>query len=436
MLLNKHKLSLLVLMAVPIFFIMGSFFTNLSIFFLFLLLFFFKNEFKKQINYKYFIYIFGIFIFFILNGLFSEFKIYSLQKSLLYLRFVILLFGIYFFTSNLNLKFKNILFKFYLLLILFVIFDTIFQFIFGIDIFGFKSDDAYLRLSGPFGDELIVGFFSLYFGGICLFCISKLNLKYQTLYVYMFIVLIGITVFLSGERSAFLSFLIFLFFLFLFSKNQRLLIFSSGLTAFLVCCLIFVNSSRISDKYSLKTIQLNQVIKNVSNDKKENKDQILILKENKNISLQNNILVNEIKVLLETIKNSHWMAHFNGGIMVFKSNYLLGSGFKTYRFACYEFEEKENVICTLHPHNIYIELLSDMGLGGIIIFLFLIGIIFFNFIKKKCISDFGSVIMFSIFLTFIFPLKPHGSLFSTNYAFIFFLIVSYLIYSMSTYVKK
>ena len=159
MLLNKHKLSLLVLMAVPIFFIMGSFFTNLSIFFLFLLLFFFKNEFKKQINYKYFIYIFGIFIFFILNGLFSEFKIYSLQKSLLYLRFVILLFGIYFFTSNLNLKFKNILFKFYLLLILFVIFDTIFQFIFGIDIFGFKSDDAYLRLSGPFGDELIVGFF-------------------------------------------------------------------------------------------------------------------------------------------------------------------------------------------------------------------------------------------------------------------------------------
>ena len=122
--------------------------------------------------------------------------------------------------------------------------------------------------------------------------------------------------------------------------------------------------------------------------------------------------------------------------MVFKSNYLLGSGFKTYRFACYEFEEKENVICTLHPHNIYIELLSDMGLGGIIIFLFLIGIIFFNFIKKKCISDFGSVIMFSIFLTFIFPLKPHGSLFSTNYAFIFFLIVSYLIYSMSTYAKK
>ena len=120
MLLNKHKLSLLVLMAVPIFFIMGSFFTNLSIFFLFLLLFFFKNEFKKQINYKYFIYIFGIFIFFILNGLFSEFKIYSLQKSLLCLRFVILLLNI-FFTSNLNLKFKNILFKFYLLLILFVI---------------------------------------------------------------------------------------------------------------------------------------------------------------------------------------------------------------------------------------------------------------------------------------------------------------------------
>jgi len=423
-------------MSLPVLFIMGSFFANLSIFFLFFVLIFFRNELKEQFNYKYIIHILIIFIFLLLNGLLSEYKNHSLQKSLFYLRFVILIFGIYFLTINLNLKIRNILFKFYVFLLLFIILDTILQFIFGKDIFGFRSDDIYLRLSGPFGDELIVGFFTLYFGGICLFCISKLNLKHQSFFIYIFITLIGITIFLSGERSAFLSFLIFIFFLFLFSKNQRLLIFCSGLTVFLVCSLFFINSERITEKYSLKTIQLNHVTKDVLNIIKENDEQILKLNKNKNTIIQWNILTNKFTILKETIKHSHWAGHFNGGINVFKSNIFLGSGFKTYRFACYEFEEKENVICTLHPHNIYIEILSDTGLGGIIIYLFLIGAILFNFIKKRCIFDFGSIIMLSIFLTFIFPFKPHGSLFSTNYAFIFFFVISNLIYSMSFNVKK
>ena len=289
MVFNKHILSLILLISLPIFFIMGSFFVNLSIFLLLIPLFFFRIELKNHIKKNFFYYLFIVFIFFCLNGLLSEFRIYSLQKSLPYLRFVILIFGIYFLTKSLDINFRNILFKVYLYLLLFVIIDTILQYIFGKDIFGFSSDDVYFRLSGPFGDELIVGFFTLYFGGICLFCISKLNLKHQSFFIYILITLIGVTIFLSGERSAFLSFLIFIFFLFLFSKNQRLLIFSSGLTVILVCSLFFINSKRISEKYSLKTVQLNQVTKDVSNTIKENDEQILKINKKKNKIIKWNI---------------------------------------------------------------------------------------------------------------------------------------------------
>lgn len=438
MVFNKHILSLILLISLPIFFIMGSFFANLSIFLLLIPLFFFRIELKNHIKKNFYYYLFIVFIFFCLNGLLSEFRIYSLQKSLPYLRFVILIFGIYFLTKSLDINFRNILFKVYMYLLLFVIIDTILQFIFGKDLFGFKSDDVYFRLSGPFGDELIVGFFILYFGGICLYFVSKLNLKYQNFIIYVLLTLIGITIFISGERSAFLSFLFFIIILFSLSKNYRLMIFSSGFSVLLICVLLFLNSNRISGKYSLATIQLNQVTNEIINNKEENETEILstIKKESIENKVQKNKILNKIENLFITIKNSHWVSHFNGGIYIFKNNLVFGSGFKTYRFACKEFAIKENVICTSHPHNMYIELLSDTGLIGTSIFFLLISKIFYNFIKKKCRSDFGLIIMLSIFLTFIFPLKPHGSLFSTNYAFMFFLITSFFIYSINVYEKK
>ena len=93
--------------------------------------------------------------------------------------------------------------------------------------------------------------------------------------------------------------------------------------------------------------------------------------------------------------NSHWVAHYRGGIQVFKNNLFFGSGFKTFRSECFNYKNNENIICTLHPHNIYIELLSDTGIM-VFNFLFFISISY-KFYERKCYLNFDSLVIFSIF---------------------------------------
>ena len=86
------------------------------------------------------------------------------------------------------------------------------------------------------------------------------------------------------------------------------------------------------------------------------------------------------------INNSHHLSHIRAGIKIFKNNTLLGSGFKTFRFACLEFIHKKNIACTSHPHNIYIEILSDTGIIGFLIFVF--GLIY---LYSKLAKHFGKL---------------------------------------------
>ena len=51
--------------------------------------------------------------------------------------------------------------------------------------------------------------------------------------------------------------------------------------------------------------------------------------------------------------------------------------------------EYDGVVCTTHPHNIYVELLSDTGLIGLMIFLFFLYKIIKIFINKKYYNNFA-----------------------------------------------
>ncbi len=112
-------------------------------------------------------------------------------------------------------------------IILFVIIDTFIQFLFNEDLFGFKVDynKAYGRLSGPFGDEFIVGSYLLVFGFINYFLVKKIFIN--NIYIDIFyLTLLPIIIFLTGERSAFLSCLIFLFLLLILNRKERIKYFS------------------------------------------------------------------------------------------------------------------------------------------------------------------------------------------------------------------
>lgn len=418
-----NKFAHLLIIFLPISYVVGSFLLN-SLLIIFGIIFFYYL-YKGNIildKKKYFFLVFFL-IFIATNALTSDHISYVFYKFLSYSRFYffsILLIFLLFFCSQKQLKFIVYFFSFFLSL---VIIDTLIQFFFGKDLFGFEVNynKAYGRLSGPFGDEFIVGSFLFTFGFISYYLKKYFFLK--NYYIdFLYLIFLPIVIFITGERSAFLSTLILLFLLIIFQKNERKKIFSYLIIVLISCYIIVQNFQPLKDRYSFSILTTTYLsVTDVENKNIDN--ETLVDKQNKS-------LINELNDKKNSILNTLWFKHFNGAIEIFKNNLFFGSGFKTYRYACLKIENKNSsdVVCTTHPHNIYFELLSDLGLLGFFIFsIFLIKIIY-DFFKLKLYNNFRSNIIFSLVLSFLFPFKPHGSLFTTNYAFLFWIIISFLIY--------
>tara|TARA_B100001057_G_scaffold501098_1_gene620509 strand:- start:10146 stop:11465 length:1320 start_codon:yes stop_codon:yes gene_type:complete len=407
--------EILIFFCIPIAFILGSFLVNvvlvLTSIYLFLL------SVKKQISFEdreIFIF-FTILIFLVINSLLSDVRNYSLYKSISYLRFIFfLLFGVYFLIT-LELKLKKIFVFMLISVVTFVSFDTFIQFLFKVDLFGNKVDfsHAWGRLSGPFGSEYIIGIYLFCFGFIGLAMLKYVyNVNKITEIIYISI--LCIIIFLTGERNAALTTLLFLFILFVVNKKIRITLILSTLIVIISCFLILKNSEILTKKYSFSSLPTS-LEKNVEK---------IDIKNTKSI-------YENIKNQTQIINNSHWFMHYRGGIEIFKNNIFFGSGFKSFRFACNDIQniKEKKILCSTHPHNMYIEFISDTGALGFLIFLcFTIYMIYYFFKKKLYKNEFDSII-FAIFFSFIFPLKPHGSMFSTNNAFMYWYILTFLIWS-------
>ena len=144
-----------------------------------------------------------IFLFvFTINIFNSHYKILSFEKGIFFLRYFLFAISISFIIKFLPDKKIKIYFKSLLYIILFLIFDSFLQFYFGKDIFGFPYIESYNRITGPFGDEMIIGSYLLNIGFLSLGLINyfdKIDNKYNLLLFYF----ISITVLFTGERSAF-----------------------------------------------------------------------------------------------------------------------------------------------------------------------------------------------------------------------------------------
>ena len=136
----------------------------------------------------------------------------------------------------------------------------------------------------------------------------------------------------------------------------------------------------------------------------------------------------------EFLNNSLYIKLYKSGIYVFKNNPWFGVGNKNYRVeTC---DTKKNSIhkeyyCLTHPHQVYIEMLSEHGIIGTIIIMSIIFYLTFRIIRK--IIDSRNYIQAGclVFLLINFvPILPSGSFFN-NFNITLFMINFSLMYAVN-----
>ena len=131
------------------------------------------------------------------------------------------------------------------------------------------------------------------------------------------------------------------------------------------------------------------------------------------------------------------MPLFLTAIDTWKINKILGGGIKSFRVDCSKITGYR--MCSNHPHNYYLEILTESGLVGfsliILILLILLKFAFICALRLKDKTGKDNFILFAALITLLvelFPLRSSGSFFSTPNATFIALILSMVI----TYKKK
>ena len=116
----------------------------------------------------------------------------------------------------------------------------------------------------------------------------------------------------------------------------------------------------------------------------------------------------------EPILTNTYVKEFYSGYMAWKENILLGGGINSFYLNC----SKTIPWCASHPHNYYIEILSELGLIGLLIIILIVFKLTKIFFKNKpnLSLNFENNIILPFALLLIiefFPLKTSGSFFTT-----------------------
>ena len=414
---NNHRISRiseLLIIFLPISLLFSNLISEIIIFSLILISFFSidKNFLKKSLNDLIFFLLLFVWFYLVLNYFINFSKEPSYLRSFFFIRFPLYAFSLYLILLNFSLNLKKIL-KFWALILTFIALDLFFQYIFGKNLLGHPSlaQDHFQRLGGFLGDELkianlIIHFFIPVFA---YFHYNFSNDKKKMLLLFLFLILIYIGIFLTGERSNFLTFNIFLFLYFL-STNLR--------KYFLVFLIILFSFFLVFSKSFEKGLT-----------KRMTTDIYSIYKEN--------ILENNQQGFL--YKNNHYFSHYSVALQINEDHRLFGVGMKNFRNFCDNDKFNEKIYpsfterkCSTHPHNFYFEIISELGIIGLIILLFSFFFIFYNFFKisfvKKNYFLLGNSLILILFFT---PILPKGSFFTNWNAMIFWTIFGLCLYSFN-----
>ena len=314
-------------------------------------------------------------------------------------------------------------------IILFLIFlglifiDSFYQIINGKNLLGYKL--LHSRVSSFFGDELVLGSFLIKLLPIKIWFVfffkEKLE-KYFSIIIFYLISTSSIIIFLSGGRTSFALLLIFLFMLFIFLNKYKKVL---SITYLFIAVSIFgfsqINETK-SLVYRLFVISFHQVTNEIYTNTK-----IKSLQEDKR-QLKDNL-----RVFSDDYHN-----HYKLALHLFKSEPVFGQGPKGFRFYCRSVNynpKKELGICSTHPHNYLMQIISELGVVGLLFYLLALSYVVINLIT--CIKSNDNkknkellVISSCMILISFFPFFPSGNFFNNwisiiNYYFLGIYFYSY-----------
>jgi O-antigen ligase len=291
---------------------------------------------------------------------------------------------------------KKYLLYFFYFILLCVAINTLKQFFFGIDFF--QNSKPFMRLTDFNGSQKIGAFLSRFmpvFILVFIYSHKKLNFFFHVVNLFFLVLIL-----FSGERIAFIQYLIFLllfYFFFINKFKEKMIIFTS---IFLLLFLIFSIDEKIRTRYITQTVAQ---FFGTSFDSATGK-------------LKENIDVNEIFLFSETHQT-----HYETAYKMFLDKKLIGHGVKMFRHKCKNNEYFINSSsCTTHPHNFILQFLAEIGIFGFLFLFFAILYIYYkiSFIIiqklffKISVNQYKLLIPLLSFAVIYFPFFPSGNFFS------------------------
>ncbi len=367
-----------------------------------------KEKKYSYFNNNYFI-IFILFCSYLLvRSFFAQSIAISLEHSLFYFRFGLFAIAVWYLIEN-NQKFIKNFSIFLLATFIFALADGYYQYFYEINVFGFSSPGT--RLTLPLNEKAILGgYLARLFPLLLAVLIYTFDIKkFHLMLILSMLILIDILIFISGERTALgLLFLSTVFIVMFLSKYKKIRFYS-----FLISILLMILIAALNP--SIKERNIDQTISQLTKN------------SNESITLFSN---SHEKLIL-------------GSWKMFIDKPLFGQGPKMFRVLCNDvkFNPDEDVgACSTHPHNLYMQLLSETGLLGLLFPLalcFTIIKLIFNhillFIKKReyLLSNFQICLIACLIIT-LWPIIPSLSFFSNWMNVIFYLPVGFLLYSFNS----
>ena len=404
---NKNIINYLYIL-LPVALISGPFLPDLFIVIISIYFISNINHFKSDYIFsKKFYWIFVLFYLTICaSSLISEYNLYSLKPSVTYLRFGLFAMGSYFLISR-NHEIILKLSKIFLIILLTLFTDSIFQFLFGYNLIGLIQSDDF-RVTSFFGKDEILGSYVArlfpFIISLLIFSKEEFNLKINSFFfIFIFLSSSLITV-LSAERTSLVLLILSIILMFFTCRKIRKLIFYSFVIVLISLTTIIFSSEKVKKRMFDQTI-----------------NQLGLTTDSERV----------------VIFSKTYEGHYTLALKMLKQKPILGYGPKSFRKFCSEPENYINeVACTTHPHNVLMQLLAETGLIGLMFYLFIYFFISFKLIITAFKSFFNKDYYQKDYLTLIyifyfinlFPIAPSGNFFNNWLSAIYYLPLGYMLF--------